>query len=71
MNAKYVSSGNQSSFWSIMLYIAVDRTKIECTNKASTMTELNMYSKIVSEYDREIPQSQTADSPVHSQLGPI
>ena len=31
---------------------------------SSVMTKHNVFSKIVNEYDKEIPQSQTADNPV-------
>ena len=36
-----------------------------CKDKSGLiMTFINRYKKIVSEYDQEIPQSQTADNPV-------
>ena len=37
-------------------YGAVRQKKAKCKNK--------IYSKIVSEYDQEIPQTQTSDNPV-------
>ena len=40
---------------------------MKCVGSAHLQCMNNHYTKIVSEYDQEIPQSQTADSPVAPQ----
>ena len=38
--------------------------KLECAPKYHFMPKSEVHPKIVSEYDQEIPQSQTADNPM-------
>ena len=38
--------------------------KMMCNNPNQDLININVYTKIVSEYDQEIPQSQTADKPM-------
>ena len=52
----FITALNYCIFWVLI--------KLYCISKCWIVNILTFSSKIVSEYDQEIPQSQTADNPM-------
>ena len=51
------------SYWKLNNNLLTDKEYLDIINKHIKEIK-RQYAKIVSEYDQEIPQSQTADNPV-------